>query len=73
MNISGVINQLISLFLMMLAGYIVARAGILTPAFRKQLSNFTLNAAAPCIIIASVLQSTSTPADLIRASGMSGV
>ena len=73
MNISGVINQLISLFLMMLAGYIVARAGILTPAFRKQLSNFTLNAAAPCIIIASVLQSTSTPADMIRATGMSVV
>ena len=71
MNISGVINQLISLVLMMLAGYIVARAGILTPDFRKQLSNFTLNAAAPCIIIASVLQSTSTPADMIRATGVS--
>ena len=71
MNISGVISQLISLFLMMLAGYIVARAGILTPDFRKQLSAFTLNTAAPCIIVASVLKSTSTPADMIRATGVS--
>ena len=73
MNTSGVISQLISLFLMMLAGYVVARVGILTPDFRKQLSKFSLNTAAPCIIIAAVLQSTSTPGDMIRATGVSVV
>ena len=37
MNLSAVINQLISLFLMMLAGYLIARVGIMTPEFRKRL------------------------------------
>ena len=49
MNLSAVINQLISLFLMMLAGYLIARVGIMTPEFRKRLSSFTLNTAAPGI------------------------
>lgn len=71
MNLSGVISQLISLFLMMLAGYIVARAGIVTPEFRQRLSAFTLNTAAPCIIVSAVLQSESTPGDMIRATGVS--
>lgn len=70
MNISGVIHQLISLFLMMLAGYIVARAGIVTPDFRKKLSTFTLNSAAPCIIISSVLESDSASSAMIGAAGM---
>lgn len=70
MNLSAVINQLISLFLMMLAGYIVARAGIMTPDFRKRLSSFTLNSAAPCIIISSVLESESSPMTMISAAGI---
>ena len=70
MNLSGVISQLISLFLMMLAGYIVARAGIMTPEFRKRLSPFTLNSAAPCIVISSVLESDSSPMAMISAAGI---
>ena len=70
MNLSAVINQLIALFLMMLAGYIVARAGIMTPEFRKRLSSFTLNTAAPCIIISSVLESDSSPMTMISAAGI---
>ncbi|MBQ4608910.1 MAG: AEC family transporter, partial [Clostridia bacterium] len=65
MNLSGVINQLISLFLMMLMGFLVAKAGIVSPEFRKKLSTFTLNTAAPCIIISSVLESDSQPSSMI--------
>ena len=70
MNVSGVIHQLISLFLMMFAGYIVARAGIVTPEFRKRLSTFTLNSAAPCIILSSVLESESSSGAMLGAAGM---
>ena len=57
MNLSAVISQLISLFLMMLLGYIAARAGLITPDFRKKLSAMTLGTAAPCIILSSALES----------------
>ena len=70
MNLFAVINQLISLFLMMLIGFIAARTGIITPDFRKRLSAFTLNTAAPCIIISSVLESESNPLRMIGAAGM---
>ena len=69
MNLSAVISQLMSLFLMMLAGYLIARVGIMTPEFRKRLSSFTLNTAAPCIIISSVLESDSSPMAMISAAG----
>ena len=64
MDLLGVLAQLISLFLMMLVGFIAARAGIVTPEFRKRLSTFTLHVASPCIILSSALEST------IPASGM---
>ena len=64
MALSGVINQLVSLFLMMIIGFIAARFGIISPDFRKKLSTFTLTIAAPGIILSSALQST------IPASGM---
>ena len=70
MNLLAVISQLISLFLMMLIGFIVARVGIVTPDFRKRLSAFTLSTAAPCIIISSVLSSESNPMKMIGAVGM---
>jgi len=70
MNLSSVINQLISLFLMMLTGYVVARVGIITPDFRKRLSALTLNTAGPCIILSSVLESSITGGDLLQALGM---
>ena len=71
MNLSAMITQLISLFLMMLTGYIAARAGIITADFRKRLSAFTLNTACPGIIISSVLESKSVPSDMIGALGAS--
>ena len=64
MDLSGVIAQLISLFLMMFVGFIAARIGIVTPEFRKRLSTFTLYIASPCVILSSALSST------IPASGM---
>ena len=64
MDLLGVLAQLISLFLMMLVGFITARTGIVTPEFRKRLSTFTLHVASPCIILSSALEST------IPASGM---
>ena len=70
MNLLAVISQLISLFLMMLMGFVVARAGIVTPDFRKRLSAFTLSTAAPCVIISSVLSSESNPLKMIGAVGM---
>ncbi len=70
MNLLAVIGQLISLFLMMLIGFIAAKAHIITPDFRKRLSTFTLNTAAPCIIISSVLESESNPMKMIGAAGM---
>lgn len=70
MDLSSVINQLISLFLMMFIGYAVARAGIMTPEFRARLSSFNLNTAAPCIILSSVLQSSSSASAMVGALGV---
>ncbi|MBP3656988.1 MAG: AEC family transporter [Clostridia bacterium] len=58
MNLSAIISQLISLFLMMLIGYAAAKSGLITPDFRKKLSAFTLGTAAPCIILSSALESS---------------
>ena len=70
MNLLAVINQLLSLFLMMLAGFISARAGVITPGFRKKLSAFTLSTAAPAVVISSVLSSDSNPLKMLGALGM---
>ncbi|MBR5560003.1 MAG: AEC family transporter [Clostridia bacterium] len=70
MNLLAVISQLISLFLMMLIGFTVARVGIVTPDFRKRLSTFTLNTAAPCVVLSSVLESESNPMKMLGAAGM---
>ena len=67
MNLSGVMNQLISLFLMMLTGYVLARLGVITREFRQKLSSFTLNTASPCVIVSSVLQGESVPSDMVGA------
>jgi len=70
MNLSGVIMQLISLFLMIFVGYIVAHCGIMTPEFRARLSSFTLSCVAPFAILSSVLESDTPPATMISAVGM---
>lgn len=70
MDLFSVINQLISLFLMMFIGYLAARGGIVTPEFRVRLSSFNLNTAAPCIILSSVLQSSSSAREMVGALGV---
>lgn len=67
MNVSAIISQMLSLFLMMFAGYLSARFGFITPDFRRRLSALVLNTACPCIIISSVLQSEGAPGDMLRA------
>lgn len=73
MNLSGVITQLISLFLMMFVGFLVARAGIMTPEFRARLSSYTLSCVAPFAILSAVLESDSTPMTMLSAVGVSFV
>ncbi len=57
MNLLAVADQLVSLFLMIFVGFCCAKAGILTPEFRKCLSTLTLSTAAPAVILSSVLES----------------
>ena len=58
MNLIAIIGQLMSLFLMMFAGYVAAKAKVITPEFRKQLSTFTLSIASPSVILSSALESS---------------
>ena len=73
MNLADVMSQLVSLFLMMFVGYVVARVGIMTPDFRARLSHFTLSAVAPCAILSAVLESDATPSMMLSAVGVSFV
>lgn len=73
MDLSAVIMQLISLFLMMFVGYIVARCGIMTPEFRARLSSFVLCCVAPFAILTSVLQSDTSPSIMLSAVGVAFV
>ena len=70
MNLSAVLSQLVALFLMIFAGYLSARAGLITPQFRQKLYSLALNTAAPCIILSSVLESESSSADMTAAVGI---
>jgi len=70
MNLSGIIMQLVSLFLMIFVGYLVARCGIMTPEFRARLSTFTLSCVAPFAILSSVLESDTPPSTMISAVGV---
>ena len=73
MNLADVMSQLISLFLMMFVGYVVARAGIMTPDFRARLSHYTLSAVSPFAILSAVLESDTTPSMMLSAVGVSAV
>ena len=70
MAVSGIIFQMITLFIMMFAGYASARAGLITPDFRRGLSSLVLSTAFPCCIVASVLQSGGAPGDMVSALGV---
>ena len=71
MAVSGIIFQMITLFIMMFAGYLAARAGLITPNFRRGLSSLVLSTAFPCCIVSSVLQSGGAPGDMLVALGVS--
>lgn len=73
MDLSGVINQLVSLFLMMIIGFIAARQGVVSPDFRKKLSTFTLTIACPGIILSSALQSTIPASGMVTVIGVSAL
>lgn len=67
MNLSGVITQLISLFLMMGTGYLAARCRLLSADFRRQFSQLILSVVSPCIIISAVLESDGQSAAMLSA------
>lgn len=67
MNLSSVVSQLVSLFLMMLVGYISARAGLIDPKTRQRLSTLTISSITPLTIISSVIESGSSPSSLLAA------
>ena len=71
MAVSGIIFQMITLFIMMFAGYLAARAGLISPSFRRGLSSLVLSTAFPCCIVSSVLQSGGAPSDMLVALGVS--
>ena len=71
MAVSGIIFQMITLFIMMFAGYASARAGLISPSFRRGLSSLVLSTAFPCCIVSSVLQSGGAPSDMLVALGVS--
>ena len=71
MAVSGIIVQMITLFIMMFAGYLAARAGLISPSFRRGLSSLVRSTAFPCCIVSSVLQSGGAPGDMVVALGVS--
>ena len=71
MAVSGIIFQMITLFVMMFAGYVSARAGLISPSFRRGLSSLVLSTAFPCCIVSSVLQSGGAPGSMLVALGVS--
>lgn len=58
MEISVLINQLIQLFILMGVGYFLYKVGIMDADFNKKLTNFVLKVTMPCMIVASVFNSS---------------
>lgn len=55
MDISVLINQMITLFLMMLLGYILYKIHIMNDTFNQQVTKLILHVTTPCLILSSVL------------------
>lgn len=55
MDISVLINQMITLFLMMFLGFILYKVQIMTDAFNQQVTRLILHVTTPCLILSSVL------------------
>ncbi len=55
MDISVLLNQMITLFLMMFLGYFLYKVNILNETFNKQITVLILQVTTPCLILSSVL------------------
>lgn len=56
MNIEIILNQLLTLFLLMGAGFILSRLGLMQPDFNRALTRLLINVTMPFLIIDSVLK-----------------
>lgn len=61
MDMSSIINQMITLFLMMGVGYLCGKKDIIDPIFSKKMSNLIINVTTPAMIMASVSTKVSFP------------
>lgn len=51
----NIITQMVILLILVLAGFVSARSGIMGGEFDRRLSNFVINVSCPCLIISSVM------------------
>ena len=70
MNLSGVMTQLIALFMMMFIGFVTAKAGLITPEFRRKLSALALATAAPCTILGSAISGNIAGGEMLIVLGV---
>ncbi len=55
MDIQTVAVQMIALFLLVIAGYVSRKCGLMGQDFDRKLSNFVIQVTAPCLVIASTM------------------
>ncbi len=55
MDIQTVAIQMVALFLLVLAGYVSRKCGLMGQDFDRKLSNFVIQVTAPCLVIASTM------------------
>ncbi len=55
MDIQTVAIQMIALFLLVIAGYVSRKCGLMGQDFDRKLSNFVIQVTAPCLVIASTM------------------
>lgn len=60
MNIMIIVNQMIQLFIMIMIGYGMGKTSLFHSDFNQRLTQFVLNLTMPCMIVASVMSSTTT-------------
>lgn len=71
MNIMIIVNQMIQLFIMIMIGYGMGKTSLFHSDFNQRLTQFVLNLTMPCMIIASVMSSTTTSlalSDIVKAT-----
>lgn len=55
MDIQTVAIQMVALFLLVIAGYVSRKCGLMGQDFDRKLSNFVIQVTAPCLVIASTM------------------